>query len=686
MSKKNPKKILKAKLTSSAKNKAAKKAIAKTITKQKTISKSHVSMKAKTQVKAKATSDSKAKTKALSKVKVKSEKSSEDLVKLKAHIKAVVASHGGDKTQLLAVLREVQEKWRHISPAAVTAIADELDVSRVHVEGTATFYHFLSRTHRGQYTVYLNTSATSEIAGVEAVAEAFEKEAGIAFGETSADKKIGLRKTSCIGLCDQEPSALINDVPFTRLTPQKVKKIVAGMKANKPVHQLIGKLGDGNNALPRIHSEVENNIRKKGPVFFSDYEVGSCLKKAMEMGSLDVIEVVKKSGLRGRGGAGFPTGQKWGFCRATNSEPRYVMCNVDEGEPGTFKDRVLMTELPHLIFEGMAVAGYAIESHFGILYLRGEYTYLKKHLEEVLKTMRAKNLLGKKILGTRFSFDIQIKMGAGAYICGEESALIESAEGKRGQPRNRPPFPVVSGYLGRPTIVNNPETYGCAAKVLLQGPEWFRKMGTPASAGVKLLSIAGDCSRPGIYEIEWGMTVRDVLKLCGAESVLAVQVGGPSGACISEKQFDRKICYSDLGTGGAFTIFGHHRDLFSIVHNHMEFFIEESCGFCVPCRAGNSIMIKTLEKIMVGNGTMADLQKIKDLGKMVSMASRCGLGQTSPNPLLSTLLNFSDHYESKVRKDVDFMSQFDMTYAIADSSTVANRSPNLEAHQPEEET
>ncbi|MBK7960463.1 MAG: NAD(P)H-dependent oxidoreductase subunit E [Bdellovibrionales bacterium] len=632
---------------------------------------------------------SKLKTKLKTKIKAKVKKqppvqSAEPSAELLSHIKSVVQSHNSDPTQLLAILREVQEKWRHVSPEAVTAISEELDLPRVHVEGTATFYHFLSRTHRGKYTVYVNTSTTAEIAGAAAVAKAFEDETGLSFGETSKDKKFGLRKTSCIGLCDQEPAILINDVPFTKMTPAKVKTLVAGMKANKSVHQLIGKLGDGNNALGRIHSEVENNIRVKGPVFFTDFVPGSCLKKAMEIGSLDVIELVKKSGLRGRGGAGFPTGQKWGFCRSANSEPRYVMCNVDEGEPGTFKDRVLMTELPQLIFEGMIVAGYAIEAHQGIVYLRGEYAYLKKHLEEVLKTMRSNNLLGKRILGTRFSFDIQIKLGAGAYICGEESALIESAEGKRGQPRNRPPFPVVSGYLGRPTIVNNPETYGCAAKILLNGPDWFRKMGTPTSAGVKLLSIAGDCKKPGIYEVEWGKTVREILKMCGAENVLAVQVGGPSGACISEKQFDRKICYSDLGTGGAFTIFGKHRDLFSIVHNHMEFFVEESCGFCVPCRAGNSILMKTLEKIMVGNGTITDLQNIKDLGKMVSTASRCGLGQSSPNPLISTLQNFSDYYESKVRKDVDYMSQFDMSYAIADSSLVADRQPNLESQNPEE--
>jgi [NiFe] hydrogenase diaphorase moiety large subunit len=597
---------------------------------------------------------------------------------LKSKIKDLVNKYHGDKTQLLAILRDIQDTYRQVPRESIDLIAEELDVSPVHVEGTASFYHFFSFEPRGQYTVYLNTSATSEMKGCADIKRAFENESGTTFGQTTSDGQIGLYTTSCIGMCDQEPAALINDVVFTNLTADKVRRIVTAMKANQPVASLIQKEGDGNNSLPEIHAEVNNNIRLRGPVFFTQHIPGQALRSAMEHGSLEVIETVRKSGLRGRGGAGFPTGQKWGFCRATESDTRYVLCNVDEGEPGTFKDRVLLTEMPKLIFEGMAVAGYAIEAKEGLVYLRGEYAYLKPYLEKQLEEMRQQNLLGRRILGTRFSFDIQIKLGAGAYICGEESALIESAEGKRGQPRNRPPFPVVSGYLHKPTIVNNPETYGCAAQILLNGAEWFRKMGTQASAGVKLLSIAGDCERPGIYEVEWGKTVQEILDLCGAKDVLAVQVGGPSGVCISEKQFNRRLCYSDLGTGGAFTIFSRKRDLLSILHNHMEFFTEETCGFCVPCRAGNTLLLKQLEKIMVGNGTLKDLEEIKQLGKMVKTASRCGLGQTSPNPLLTSIENFSDYFKSKVRPTLDFNSQFDINFAVAESCNAAQRTPNLE--------
>lgn len=592
-------------------------------------------------------------------------------------IKAIVASCKGDPTELLTILREVQQQWRRISAEAITAIAEELDIPRIHVEGTATFYHFFSEQHAGDYTIYVNTSVTAEMAGAAAVIAAFESELGVKMGGNTADNRVGLRKTSCIGMGDQEPAILINDTVFTAVTQARVRELVAGMRAGVPIASLVRPSLDGNNALPCIRSEVRNHIRRPGPVIFAPYAAGDALRQAMELGSVEVVELVKASGLRGRGGAGFPTGQKWSMCRTAPADGRYVICNVDEGEPGTFKDRVLMTERTEMVFEAMTIAGYAVEAREGILYLRGEYAYLRPHLEQTLDALRARHLLGRKILGTRFSFDIHIKQGAGAYICGEESALIESAEGKRGQPRNRPPFPVTSGYLHKPTIVNNPETLCCALQIVRNGAAWFRRLGTPASAGVKLLSIAGDCAEPGVYEVEWGLSVQEILTMCKARDAFAVQVGGPSGICISQREFSRKLCYSDLPTGGAFTIFGKGRDLLSIVHNHMEFFRDESCGFCVPCRAGNVLLVKSIEKIMVGNGTAADLVSIRELGQLVKTASRCGLGQTSPNPLLTSLDHFADYYAGKVRQDVDFVSQFSLEHAVADACAAAHRSPNL---------
>ena len=596
---------------------------------------------------------------------------------LRAEIKLLVASCKDDPTELVAILRAVQQRWRRIPAEAITVIAEELDIPRIHVEGTATFYHFFTEQHAGDYTIYVNTSVTAEMAGADAVIAALESELGVKMGGNTADDRIGLRKTSCIGMCDQEPAILINDTVFTAVTPQRARELVAGIRAGVPLASLVRPSLDGNNALPALGAEVRNNLRRPGPVIFAPYSAGDALRRAMELGSVEVVELVKASGLRGRGGAGFPTGQKWNLCRVAPADGRYVVCNVDEGEPGTFKDRVLLTERAEMVFEAMAIAGYAVEAREGILYLRGEYSYLRPYLEQTLDAMRARHMLGRKILGTRFSFDIRIKQGAGAYICGEESALIESAEGKRGQPRNRPPFPVTSGYLHKPTLVNNPETLCCALQIVRNGPGWFRRLGTPASAGVKLLSIAGDCAEPGVYEVEWGLRVQDILTMCKADDAFAVQVGGPSGTCISERQFQRRLCYSDLATGGAFTIFGKGRDLLSIVHNHMEFFRDESCGFCVPCRAGNALLVKAIEKIKVGNGTATELVSIRKLGQLVKTASRCGLGQTSPNPLLTTLEHFPDYYAGKVRQDVDFVSQFSLEHAVADACAAAHRSPNL---------
>jgi [NiFe] hydrogenase diaphorase moiety large subunit len=356
-----------------------------------------------------------------------------------------------------------------------------------------------------------------------------------------------------------------------------------------------------------------------------------------------------------------------------------VLCNADEGEPGTFKERVIMTEVPKLLFEGMAIAGYAIDSKVGILYLRYEYKYLEAYLENALEEMRSNNQLGKNIGGKEgFNFDIRIQFGAGAYVCGEESALIESAEGKRGEPRNRPPFPVQKGYMDSPTVVNNVETLCSIVKIMNKGSEWFTMMGSRESAGTKLLSISGDCKYPGVYEIEWGLRVRDMLEMVGAEDVQAVQVGGPSGVCIGSKDFKRTICFEDLPTGGSIMIFNNDRKLIEdIVTNFVDFFIEESCGSCVPCRAITVLLRQRLQKIIDGHGVMQDIDDLKDWAEKLKVANRCGLGQTAGAPVLTTIENFRYKYEALVNKDVDFDPGFDLEAAVAASCEYVDRKPNL---------
>ena len=596
------------------------------------------------------------------------------------NLKSIVDRHGGSKDRLLDIIRDVQARDGFVSAEAIGEIAKRLGLSRVDVEGPVTFYHFFSRTPVGRYAVYLNTNIVSVMNGRAAVARAFELQAGCKFGQVTPDGLIGLHETSCQGMNDQEPSAIINGVVFTRLTEARVKELVAGMRAGRSVQDMVGELGDGANQSDLVRSMVRNNILQAGPVLFAPFQTGTALARSLTLTPEAVIDEVKRANLLGRGGAGFPTGLKWEFCRKEKAEKRYVVCNADEGEPGTFKDRVILTELPHLLFEGMAVAGYAIGAELGILYLRSEYAYLQPHLESVLARLRSLSLLGPAAGGRKgFKFDIVIKMGAGAYICGEESALLESAEGKRGEPRDRPPFPVSCGYECQPTTVNNVETLCAAARIMVHGGDWFRSFGTSRSAGTKLLSVSGDCERPGVYEVEFGLTVRELLKRVGATNTQAVQVGGPSGTCVDPAGFDRKLAFEDLPTGGSIIVIGCQRDLLDVVHNFMDFFVEESCGWCTPCRAGNVILRDTLDRIRAGRGASRDLKDIESWGKIIKTSSRCGLGQTSPNPMLTTLQNFPQLYQQLLKTKDEGRPAFDLQAAMEESCRVAGRTvPCLE--------
>lgn len=588
-------------------------------------------------------------------------------------VHAVIKRYNGDPTRLMDILIDIQDELGYLSDWTIDQIAKALDIPRVDVNQTVSFYHFFSKEPRGKYTVYLNNAVVAGFFGRREVAEAFEREAGCRFGEVSPDGLIGLFDTACVGMSDQEPAAIINDQVFPSLTPTRVKELVAGMRAGKSVEELKGKdYGDGMNAHPLMRSLVRNNIRRPGEVVFSDYTPGEAIRrmKSARMSSSEVIELVKRACIRGRGGAGFPTGMKWEIARRASGEPKYIFCNADEGEPGTFKDRVILTERPKMVFEGMVVAAYAVGARHGILYLRNEYKYMRRYLEAVLEEMRAENLLGLAIGGKQgFNFDIRIQFGAGAYVCGEESALIESAEGKRGEPRDRPPFPVESGYLGKPTVVNNVETFCTVVKTVVNGPDWFNSLGTKESRGTKVLSISGDCKFPGIYELPWGFSVNDILKLAGAEpsGVQAVQVGGPSGSCVGPSEFGRVLAYEDLATGGSLIIIGRQRDLLrDVVLNFTEFFREESCGSCVPCRALTAMAVVVLRKILEGKGTRQDVENLLSW-ESIMKKNRCGLGQTALNPIVTTVRNFRPLYDALVSgKDERFVPSFDLAKATAD--------------------
>ncbi len=594
-------------------------------------------------------------------------------------ISKILKRYGKDKTRLMDILLDIQSGERYISPEAIGTISKKLGISLADVRQTVSFYHFFTEEPSGDYTVYLNDSITSKMAGYDKVKEAFEKEAGTSFGSVTKDGKIGLYNTPCIGMNDQEPSAIINGIVFTKLDAGMAGKIVSGMRSGKDAAVIAKELGGGDSGNSMIPGMVSSNIRQKGTVLFTPHANGESLRKAVAMTQDAIMEEIKESGLRGRGGAGFPAYTKWDFCRQNASEKKYVICNADEGEPGTFKDRVLLTEMPGLLFEGMAIAGYAIGAEEGILYLRNEYVYLKPYLEHILDGYRKDGLLGKNAAGKKgFNFDIRIQMGAGAYVCGEETALIESAEGKRGEPRIRPPFPVEVGYMGQPTSVNNVETFCNAAKIIDKGTKWFKQNGTKQSLGTKVLSVSGDCKNPGIYEVQWGITVDELLKMTGGEGAKAVQVGGPSGTCVPAGEFSRKICFEDLATGGSVIIFGKDRDIFEVVSGFVDFFIGESCGSCAPCRVGNVLLKEILGKIVSGKGTEKDIAELENLGKVMKSMNRCGLGQTAANPVITTIKNFRGEYDSKINKGADYVSEFDMAMAVKDSCEAAGRKPKLE--------
>lgn len=380
---------------------------------------------------------------------------------------------------------------------------------------------------------------------------------------------------------------------------------------------------------------------KTNTLTFSSITGNKGLNKALAMHRPDVIAEISASGLKGRGGAGFPTSVKWNLAAAARSDKKYVICNADEGEPGTFKDRVILSEFPDLVLEGMTIAAYAIGAAEGIIYLRAEYSYLRELLEATLAKREQDGFLGNDILGRDgFSFKIVIRMGAGAYICGEETALIESLEGHRGESRNRPPFPVDTGFMGNPTIVNNVETLAWAACIMDKGGAWFKKMGTEKSAGNKLFSISGDCEHPGVYEFPLGISIRELLKTVGGEHAKAVQVGGASGHCVPTAEFDRVLAFEGIPTGGSIIVFGPQRDMLAVARNFLEFFVEESCGQCTPCREGNEKLLESVRLLEEGRCTMAYLKEVCALGETMQVASKCGLGQSSANAFLSIVKHF----------------------------------------------
>jgi [NiFe] hydrogenase diaphorase moiety large subunit len=574
-----------------------------------------------------------------------------------------ISSHANNRPEhLLQYLYEIQYQYSSIPPSAITLLSKKLSLTESHIRGVISFYSFLHETPRGNFDLLLSDSISDHMLGSRALLEQFCDRLGVSPGTPRSDGRVSIDTTSCTGMCDQGPALLVNGWTITRLDQDRINKISDLIESNTAIEQ-----------WPQDFFQVTDNIQRRDILLKDHANDGDALRALIEHGEQNMLQQIIASGLRGRGGAGFTTGKKWSFCRQAQSEQRYVVCNADEGEPGTFKDRVLLNSYADRVFEGMTLCAGIIGATQGFLYLRGEYRYLREPLEQVLQKRRETGLLGKTILGRDgFDFDIEIHMGAGAYICGEESSLIESLEGKRGIPRNRPPFPVTRGYLDKPTVVNNVETFMAAASIAVHGADWFRSAGSEQSTGTKLLSICGDCERPGIYEYPFGVSIRQILDDCGAKDSQAVQVAGAAGFTIPADEFDRLIAFEDVSTGGSFMIFDQSRNLLDMVQNFARFFVHESCGFCTPCRVGGSLLKDLVDKVHAGDAGQYDLGEMYSIGMLMRDSSLCGLGTTAPNPVLDTLSKFPQIYQQRL-KHSSYEPSFDLDAALQEAREISGR-------------
>ena len=548
--------------------------------------------------------------------------------KTREFISKTANKYDRQRSALVPILLDIQEEYAYVSELSMQYVADLLGIHASKVYSVATFYNFINTKPKGKFNIRLSRDMSSIMKGAKTIARQLENDLGIKFGETTPDGMFSLEWTSCIGMSYQAPAMMVNNEVFSNLTPQRIP-------------QIIEQCAEGLRSFKRAVSKVGDTFTNTQT--YANHTIDDGIRRALTMTPDEVIAEMTASGIRGRGGAGFPTGMKWKAAASAKGDDKYIICNADKGEPGTYKDRIILAHYADLVFEGMTIAAYAVGSAKGIVYLRAEYTYILSHLEKALQRRRETGLLGKDILGKKgFDFDISIQMGAGAYICGEETALIESLEGNRGEPRDRPPYPVEVGFRGQPTVVNNVETLASASVIFARGAKWFSSIGTQHSKGFKLFSISGDCSRPGVYELPWGVTVSELLAIVGAENAKAVQVGGYSGELLPAASFHRRLAYEDLGLGGSIIIYGPGRDMLEVAENYLEFFIEESCGQCTPCRQGNSVLLNGVRALLKGKCTSRHLKELIELSKSIQLASKCGLGQSSPKVLLSINQHFPD--------------------------------------------
>lgn len=543
---------------------------------------------------------------------------------------------------LIEVLITAQEAFGYLSKDLLTAVAEKLNMPLMEVYSVATFYDMFTLEEVGQTHVMICTGPACHIAGANEVLDEACKTIGIKeAGQTSVNGHHSVREVSCLGLCDQAPAALVNKKAQVELTLSNVPALLRGEASSSRIQI---------NGQPRLLTASIGHIAPTDLDAHRAAGTFTALEKALhELTPEQVIDEVTESRLTGRGGAGFPTGTKWAYAREAPGNQKYAVCNFDEAEPGTFKDRVLMEADPFRVLEGLILSAYAINAHQGYIFIRGEYPAATAIVEEALDKLHEAHLLGDGILNTTYDFDVEIRHNAGAYICGEETALFEAIEGQRGHPRTKPPYPTRQGLFGKPTVINNVETLAVVPSLILNGGEWFHQWGTPESVGLKLFCLSGHVTQPGVIEAPFGLTIRELVERFGGGfdgEPQAILLGGAVGGFIHPANLDVPLTHEDLRSldvpigSGAVMVFNQSVDLWQAVEGLAHFFVHETCGHCAPCRLGTKQIYSILHRITRGNGSLADLERLEHLGQTMKATCACGLGMTAANPTLTFLHHF----------------------------------------------
>jgi NADH-quinone oxidoreductase subunit F len=553
------------------------------------------------------------------------------------------------RTALLPALHAAQALYGWLPEPVAAEVGRALRVPLADVYGVIEFYAMLYKERVGRTMVRVCGDPACALAGGDGVLDAVCRHLNVKPGETTPDGAFTVERSPCLGLCEHAPAVLVGETPLGRADPARPADICAG-QGERPGGVIGGDV--------RI---LTANCGQGRATTLAEYEAGggyAALKKTLTLKPEAVIAEVKASGLVGRGGAAFPTGVKWEGAAKAPGQPKYVVGNADESEPGTFKDRVLMEEDPHRTIEGMIIAGYAIGAHKGYIYIRGEYPYAFKVMGQAVEAARQAGYLGKSLLGSGFEFEVELRLGAGAYICGEETALFESIEGQRGFPRVKPPFPTTHGLFGKPTAINNVETLCNVPLIVGQGAAGYRKIGTEKSPGPKLFCVSGDVARPGLYEVPFGVTIRHLLfDLAGGlrpgRTLQAALFGGAAGAFAAEKDLDVKMSFEDLRAAGlplgsgVVMVFDDSRDLRrDVLVRLTRFFAHESCGKCYPCQLGTQRQHEILERLAHGRPLRGDAERLADVGWTMTDASLCGLGQTAASAVLSAMKLWPEWFEA----------------------------------------